>query len=31
MVEMDGKLAARVVREVGNKLRTGLKSPRAAP
>jgi 3-methyladenine DNA glycosylase AlkD len=31
MVEMDGRLAARVVREVRNKLRTGLKSPRAAP
>jgi len=28
MVEMDGKLAARVVREVRNKLRTGLKTPR---
>jgi 3-methyladenine DNA glycosylase AlkD len=31
MVEMDGKLAARVVREVRNKLRTGLKTPRASP
>jgi 3-methyladenine DNA glycosylase AlkD len=28
MIEMDGKLAARVVREVGNKLATGLKTPR---
>jgi 3-methyladenine DNA glycosylase AlkD len=31
MAEMEGKLAARVVREVGNKLRTGLKTPRALP
>ena len=31
MVEMDGKLAPRVVREVRNKLRTGLKTPRASP
>jgi 3-methyladenine DNA glycosylase AlkD len=31
MVEMDGKLAARVVREVRHKLRTGLKTPRASP
>jgi len=31
MVEMDGKLAARIVREVRNKLRTGLKTPRRSP
>ena len=28
MAEMDGKLAARVMREVRNKLRTGLKTPK---
>jgi 3-methyladenine DNA glycosylase AlkD len=28
MAEMDGKLAARALREVRNKLTTGLKNPR---
>jgi 3-methyladenine DNA glycosylase AlkD len=28
MAEMEGKLAARAVREVHNKLTTGLKTPR---